>query len=73
MTLQIPDQPIKVVVHKFQISKTTHKAFNIFIRVTQQNKNRQQTQEGNGTLRIQVRIPTQLVREVVAVLNPNRY
>ena len=29
-------------------------------------------QEDNGRLRIQVRIPTQLVREVVAFLNPNR-
>ena len=29
-------------------------------------------QEDNSRLRIQVRIPTQLVREVVAFLNPNR-
>ena len=29
-------------------------------------------QEDNGRLRIQVRIPTKLVREVVAFLNPNR-
>ena len=29
-------------------------------------------EEDNGRLRIQVRIPTQLVREAVAFLNPNR-
>ena len=29
-------------------------------------------QEDNGRLRIQVRIPTQLVREAVSFLNPNR-
>ena len=33
---------------------------------------RKKVQEDNGRLRIQVKIPTQLVREVVAFLNPNR-